>query len=116
MISSTPARILHDVMVPEADYAIATTCNLKGAVGVLFLFLRVLAAVEFNRELTTGTGEIDDARSDRMLPPKAGLGRKLAQSQPHLLLGFRRSPPQSPSKLCSPFQRQAMLPNSLSAP
>jgi hypothetical protein len=26
------------------------------------------------------------------------LGRKLAQSQPHLLLGFRRSPPQSPEQ------------------
>jgi hypothetical protein len=79
-------------------------------------FLRVLAAVEFNRELATGAGEIDDIRSDRMLPPKAVVGRKLAQSQPHRLLGFRRSSPQSPSNLCRPVQRQAMLANSLSAP
>jgi hypothetical protein len=76
----------------------------------------VLAAVEFNRELATGAGEIDDMRSDRMLPPKAVLARKLAQSQPHLLLGFRRNPPQSPCNPCPLFQRQAMLPTSLAAP
>jgi hypothetical protein len=107
---------MHDVIVPEADYAIATTRDLKGAGCVFFLLVRVLAAVEFNRELETGAGEIDDIRSDRMLPPKAVLGRKLAQSQPHLLLGFRRSPPQSLCNLCPLFQCQAMLPNSLSAP
>jgi hypothetical protein len=94
---------MHDVIVPEADYAIAATRDLQGAGRVFFLMLRVLAAVEFNRELTTGTGEIDDVRSDRMLPPKAVLGWKLAQSQPHLLFGFGTSPPQSPSTLCSPF-------------
>jgi hypothetical protein len=86
-------KIMHDVIVPEADYAIAATRDLQGAGGVFFLLLRVLAAVEFNRELTSRTGEIDDMRSDRVLPPKAVLGRELAQSQPHLLLGFRRRPP-----------------------
>jgi hypothetical protein len=84
---------MHDVIVPEADYAIAGTRDLQGAGSVFLLLLRVLAAVEFNGELTTGTGEIDDVRSDRMLPPKAVLGWKLAQSWPHLLLGFRRGPP-----------------------
>jgi hypothetical protein len=49
-----------------------------------------------------------------MLPPKAVLGWKLAQSQPHLLLGFGTSPPQSPSKFCSPFQCQLMAPIALS--
>jgi hypothetical protein len=107
---------MHDVIVPEADYAIAATRDLQGAGGVFFLLLRVLAAVEFNRELTTGTGEIDEVRPDRMLPSKAVLDWKLAQSQPHLLFGFGASPPQSPSKLCSPFQCQPMVPISLSAP
>jgi hypothetical protein len=107
---------MHDVIVPEADYAIAATRDLQSTGGVFSLLLRVLAAVEFNRELTTGTGEIDDVRSNRMLPPKAVLGRKLAQSQPHLLFGFGTSPPQSPSKLCSPFQCQPVVPISLSAP
>jgi hypothetical protein len=109
-------EIMHDVIVPEADYAIATTCDFQGAGRVFVRLLRVLAAVEFNRELAAGTGEIDDMRSDRMLPPKAVLARKLAQSQPHLLLGFRRSPPQLPCNPGPPFQRQAMLPTSLSAP
>ena len=96
-------EIMHDVIVPEADDAIAAARDLQGAGCVFFHLLRVLTAVEFNRELAAGAGEIDDMRSDRMLPPKAVLARKLAQSQPHLLLGFGRSPPQSPSKLCSPF-------------
>ena len=82
---------MHDVIVPEADYAVTAARDLQGAGGVFFRLLRVLAAVEFNRELATGTGEIDDMRSDRMLPPKAVLGRELAQ-------------------------RQAMVPASLSAP
>src|SRR5438445_5703458 len=76
-------EIMHDVVVPEADYAIAAMRDLQGAGGVFLLLLRVLTAVEFNRELAAGTGEIDDMRSDRMLPPKAVLGRKLAQRQPH---------------------------------
>ena len=84
---------MHDVIVPEADYAVTAARDLQGAGGVFFRLLRVLAAVEFNRELAAGAGEIDDMRSDRMLPPKAVLDRKLAQSQPHLLLGFGRSPP-----------------------
>ena len=104
-------EIMHDVIVPEADYAVTAARDLQGAGGVFFRLLRVLAAVEFNRELATGTGEIDDMRSDRMLPPKAVLARKLAQGRPHFLLGFRRSPPQSARNLCSPFRRQAMLPN-----
>ena len=108
-------EIMHDVIVPEADYAVAASRDLQGAGCVFFLLLRVLAAVEFNRELATGTGEIDDIRSDRMLPPKPVLGRKLAQSQPHLLLGFRRSPPQPPRNPGPPFQCQVMLPTSLSA-
>ena len=84
-------EIMHDVIVPEADDAIAASRDLQGAGGVFLLLLRVLAAIEFNRELAPGIGEIDDMRSDRMLPPKAVLGREPAQSQPHLLLGFRRS-------------------------
>ena len=103
-------EIMHDVIVPEADHAVAMARDLKGAGGVAFRLLGVLTAVELDREFATGTGEIDDVRSDRMLPPKAVLGRKLAQRQPHLFLGFGTSPPQAPSKLCSPFQRQAMLP------
>jgi hypothetical protein len=51
-----------------------------------------------------------------MLPPKAVLGWKLAQRQPHRLLGFRRSPPQPPGDPGPPPQRQAMLATSLSAP
>ena len=43
----------------------------------MLLLLRVLAAIELDRELAAGTREIDDMRSDRMLPPKAALGRKL---------------------------------------
>src|ERR1700730_14688003 len=109
-------EIMHDVIVPEADHAVAATRDLQCA-GCVFLRLpRVLAAVEFNRELAAGAGEIDDMRSDRMLPPKALLARKLAQSQPHLLLGFRRSPPQPPCNPGPPFQCQVMLPTSLSAP
>jgi hypothetical protein len=107
---------MRDVIVPEADDAIAATRDLQGAGCVFVRLLRVLAAVEVNRELATGTGEVDDIRSDRMLPPKAVLARKLAQSQPHLLLGFRRSPPQPPCNPGPPFQPQAMLPTSLSAP
>jgi hypothetical protein len=84
---------MHDVIVPKADYAVAAAHDLQGAGCILFLLLRALAAVEFNRELATGAGEIDDMRSDRMLPPKAVFGWKLAQSQPHLLLGFRSRPP-----------------------
>ena len=106
---------MHDVIIPEADYSIAATRDLRGAGGVFFLLLRVLAAVEFNRELAIGTGEIDDITSDRMLPPEAVLGRKLAQNQPHRLLGFRRSPPQSPSNPGPSLHCQAMLPTSLSA-
>jgi len=109
-------EILYDVIVPEADYAIAATCNLQGAGGVFFRLLGVLAAVELDRELATGAGEIDDVRSDRMLPPKAVLGRKLAQSQPHHLLGFRRGPPQPPCNLCPPPQLQSTPPTSFSAP
>ena len=60
---------MHDVVVPEADDAIAAARDLQAAGGVVFLLLCVLAAVEFNRELATGAGEIDDMRSDRMLPP-----------------------------------------------
>jgi hypothetical protein len=101
---------MHDVIVPEADYAIAATCDLQGASGVFFLLLRMLAAVEFNHKLASGTGEIDDVRSNRMLPPKAVLGWKLAQSQPHFLFGFGTSPPQSSSKQRSPFQWQPMSP------
>jgi hypothetical protein len=77
---------MHDVIIPEADHAVATARDL------------------------------DNIRSDRMLPPKAMLGRKLAQSQPHLFLGFRRSPPELPSNPGPPLQRQAMVPISLSAP
>jgi hypothetical protein len=109
-------EIMHDVILPEADYAVAATRDLQGAGCVVFRLLPVLATVEFDRELAAGTGEIDDMRSDRMLPPKAVLARKLAQRQPHRLLGFRRSPPQPPRNLCPPFQRQAMPLISLSAP
>jgi hypothetical protein len=109
-------EIMHDVIVPEADDAIAATRDLQGAGCVFLLLLRVLTAVEFDRELAAGTGEIDDMRSDRMLPPKAVLARKLAQSQPHLFLGFRRSPPQALCNPCPPFQCQAMPLISLSAP
>ena len=38
-------EIMHDVIVPEADYAIAATRDLPSAGGVFFLLLRVLAAV-----------------------------------------------------------------------
>jgi hypothetical protein len=45
---------MHDVIVPEADYAITATRDLHGAGGVFLLLLRVLAAVDLDRELTTG--------------------------------------------------------------
>ncbi len=109
VISSTPARLC-------MDHAVAATRDLPSAGCVFFLLLGVLATVELDRELAAGTGEIDDMRSDRMLPPKAVLARELAQSQPHRLLGFRRSPPQPPGNPGPPFQRQVMLPISLSAP
>ncbi len=102
---------MRDVIVPEADCTVAAARDLQGAGGVFVGLPRVLAAVEFNRELAAGTGEIDDIRSDRMLPPKAVLARKLAQSQLHRLLGFRRSPPQLPGNPRPPFQHQAMLPS-----
>jgi hypothetical protein len=73
-------EIMNDVIVPEADDAVAATRDLPGAGYVFFHLLRVLATVELDRELAAGTGEIDDMRSDRMLPPKAVLARKLAQS------------------------------------
>jgi hypothetical protein len=101
-------EIMHDVIVPEAEDSVAAAPDLQGAGSVFLRLLRVSETVELDRKLATGTGEIDDIRSDPMLPPKPVLGRKLAQSQPHLLLGFRRSPPQPPCNPCSTFQRQAI--------
>jgi hypothetical protein len=47
---------MHDVIVPEADHAVAAAPDLQGAGGVFVRLLRVLAAVEFigGREVLPG--------------------------------------------------------------
>jgi hypothetical protein len=69
-------------IIPKADDAIPAVFELAGAGCVFFVELRMLTAVELDREFSRGTGEIDNERPDRMLPAKPMLGRQLSQRSP----------------------------------
>jgi hypothetical protein len=71
--SENSRKIVHHFVIPEAQYAIAAALKLFGARSVRRVFVRVLSAVELDRELFSRTGEIDDARTEGMLVAKTPL-------------------------------------------
>src|SRR5579883_2576026 len=61
-----------------------------GAAALIRCFAkRVLAAVEFDRQLALGAGESDDASPDRMLAAKFPRRKPLAQREPQKALDIR---------------------------
>jgi hypothetical protein len=66
-------EIVHHIIVPEPDHSIAAPRYFAGPRRVCLLLNRVLSAVEFDRQFSCGTGEIDDRDTDRMLATEAML-------------------------------------------
>ena len=69
-------------MVPKPDDAITVLGEFGGTRGVGGDRIGVLAAVEFNRELARGAGEIGNAPADRMLTPESVGQGTLAERVP----------------------------------
>ena len=65
-----PVCILQNVIIPEAYYAIAFTCEPRCPVGILFLPHGMLPTIDFDDKRFGEAGEIDDVVADRGLPPE----------------------------------------------
>src|SRR5579862_5714473 len=78
-------EVVDDLIVPEADHAIAVSGQLGGARRVGLPMRGVLAAVELDRQLQRGTGEVDDTPADRMLPPELPRQGARPEGQPEAL-------------------------------
>ena len=63
--------IAQDIVVPEAQDAIASLLEPARAPRVFRLALRMLPAINFNDEACLGAEEIDDVRTDRLLAAEA---------------------------------------------
>ncbi len=94
-----PREIVDHVAVPEADHAVAAAREVLRPGGILLLLPGMLSAVELDRQLARGAGEIDDIRPDRMLPAETVLVRHLAHASPKPFFGIGRGAPQPP---CDP--------------
>jgi len=110
-------EIIEHVAVPEPKNAIAMPRELVAATIIGVLFKSVLAAVELDCELMLRAGEVDDAPSDRMLPPKLPADKTLSQSVPEDALDVRGVSPQAPCPACSrPYRLHRPTSPCLSAP
>jgi hypothetical protein len=75
--------ILDQVAVPEAKHTPAMLFQHRGAALVIWLTQRVLAAVEFDREMLIDTGEVNNERPNGHLSPELVTERPtVAQLQP----------------------------------
>ena len=79
--------VFEDVVVPETDDAIAVGFDASCSRGVSLG--RMLAAIAFDSEFETATGEVDDVTADRELPRELCVERSGSQVQPEAPLGVR---------------------------
>jgi hypothetical protein len=100
-----PFQILHDRVVPKANDAIPTLSDLPCAIGICRALKRVLAAIEFDRQLRGRAGKIDDVAADWVLPAKPIWQPKLAQRPPQASFRIGHVTPQPARQYGTPSQR-----------
>ena len=82
--------IRQDIMVPEADHAVAMRFDKRGARGVTVAG-RMLSAIQFDDQSRPPAGEVGDMRADRKLADKfEAVELPRAQSCPQRLFRFGR--------------------------
>jgi hypothetical protein len=106
-----PVEIMQYVVVPKADDAVAAAREFGCAGGVFLPLLRMLSAIDFDRELAARTSEIHDIRTDRMLSPEAVFPQLLPQSPPQPIFGIRGVAAQSSCDLRSRSQQHHLTPS-----
>ena len=87
-----PFKISKHIMIPETQNAIAGGFNTARAQCVGRLLPIMLATVEFDDELCFTTGEINNERADKSLPPKMRADQRnvMAKPLPEHALGIGR--------------------------
>jgi hypothetical protein len=87
--SSTPTRILQDIIVPITQDSVARILEPLIALQVLGA-VRMLPAIDLHDESLLVANEIDDVGADRSLPPKFdSIQLSRSQQTPEFLLGVR---------------------------
>jgi hypothetical protein len=82
-------RVAQDVVVPEAEDAIALRFDEAGARFVISYGFGMLAAVQLDDEPLREASEVGEVWADRHLPPPFVLRQLCAQRAPQALLGLR---------------------------
>jgi len=62
--------ILHHLVVPEAQYAIALLCQKSSPSSVRFRLRGMLTAIQFHDQATFRAAEVGDEKTDGMLAPE----------------------------------------------
>ncbi len=89
--------VLHDLVVPETDDAVAERFERGGALLVVFHSIGMLAAVDLDDQLLLQAEEIDDVRADGLLAAEfVACELAVAQGVPEELLGVGLVPSQGP--------------------
>ena len=95
-----PIRIGEDVVVPEAEDAIAIGFNDRGSISIDPLVM--LSTVSFDHELVAMRREIDAVLADIHLPPETSFRKAGAQQIPQCCFRFGRSGPRCSGPLGGP--------------
>ena len=74
--------VLHDVVVPKTNHAIAISRQLDITQLVCFELIRMLTAIEFDHQLSRRTSKIGDTPTNGMLATEAPWHIALAQRTP----------------------------------
>ena len=91
------AGVMQDVLIPEAEHAVAQGFQFCCAFGICSLLPAMLATVQFDDQLRRQAGEVRHIGTHRVLAAEPEPGELLsAQVEPEGFLGIGRIAPQSP--------------------
>jgi hypothetical protein len=88
-----PANIFCHLVIPKPDRPVAMHRQFRCPRRVFLRSVRMLTAIDFNRQLACRTREIDNETSDRMLPAELPFRAHVAQSDPKPTLHVGGVPP-----------------------
>ena len=82
IVSRNSVKIVQDLVIPEANHAIAASRQLHATALIGLLAKRMLPTVQLNRQLPLGTREINNSPSDRMLAAKFPCRQPITEGEP----------------------------------
>lgn len=105
-------RIAQDVVVPEAQDAVAFGFEEAGAFGVVFRSARMLPAIDLDNELGGVGAEIDSVAAERSLLSPVDIGQCRTHGSPKHALGFGHGTPE-PARTFNCDRRESQPPKAL---